>query len=115
MATTTYKILGQVNPTSGSVSTEAALYTVGSNKLGAVVSTITVTNTGNAAATYNIAIRQGGASLSTKQYLLYGQTIPSNGQQSFTYGLTLAPTDVISVYTSSSTLAVQAFGSELSA
>ena len=58
MATTTYKILGQVNPTSGSVSTEAALYTVGSNKLGAVVSTITVANTGNAGAGTLVSLPQ---------------------------------------------------------
>ena len=113
---TTYKILGQINPSSGNINTEATLYSPSNtaNATGAVVSTISVCNTGSAAATYNIAIRQGGSSLSTKQYLCYSVTIPGYTTTTYTIGVTLAATDVIGVYTSSSNLAVQAFGSELS-
>ena len=111
---TTYKILGQANPTSGSGSTEANLYTVGSNKLGAVVSTITVCNTGNNAATYSIAVRQGGQTLTTKQYLTYNASIASGVTTTYTIGVTLGANDIIGVYTASTALAFQAFGSELS-
>jgi hypothetical protein len=111
---TTYKILGQTNPTSGSSSTEANLYTVGSNKLGAVVSTLTVCNTGSNAATYSIVIRQGGQSLTPKQYFAYNASVPSNVTTTYTVGITLGANDIIGVYTSSTTLAFQAFGSELS-
>lgn len=114
MATTTYKILGQINPTSGSASTEANLYTVGASKTGAVISTITVCNTSATAATYNIAIRQGGASLTTKQYLTYNASVPSYTTTTYTIGVTLAANDVVGVYTSSTGLSFQAFGSELS-
>jgi hypothetical protein len=111
---TAYKILGQANPTSGSASTEVALYTVASPKTGAVLSTISVCNTTSSAATYSIAIRQGGATLSTKQYFASGTTIPANTTTTYTVGLTLATNDVVGVYSSSTGLAFQAFGSELS-
>lgn len=111
---TTYKILGQSNPATGSASTEAALYSVASGKTGAVLSTISVCNTGASAATYNIAIRQGGATLTTKQYFVYGATIPANTTTTYTVGITLATNDIVGVYTASTSLAFQAFGSELS-
>jgi len=111
---TAYKILGQVNPTSGVGTNESVIYSVNSNVLGSVISTITVCNTSSNTATYNIAVRQGGATLSTKQYIAYGASVAAGETITYTLGITLAPNDLIGAYSTSTGLAFQAFGSELS-
>jgi glucose-6-phosphate dehydrogenase assembly protein OpcA len=106
----TYKVLGQVNP---SATTATTLYTVGSGK-SAVVSTITVCNQASSTATYRIAIRVAGASLSAEDYIAYDSTVAANDTTALTLGITLAATDVITVYASTTTLSFNAFGSEIS-
>lgn len=109
---TTYKILGQVL-SSGAIGTEAVVYTVPSTKASAVISTLSICNTGATAATFNIAIRQGGAALSAKQYFAYGVTVPAASTINYTNGITLAQGDIVGIYSSSALLAAQAFGSEI--
>lgn len=106
---TTYKVLGQVNP---SATTDTTLYTVGSGK-SAVVSTIAVTNQAATAATFRIAIRPAGESIAAKHYIAYGSTVAANDTTAFTLGVTLSATDVITVYASSATVSFNAFGSEI--
>lgn len=106
---TTYKVLGQVNP---SATTDTTLYTVGSGK-SAVVSTITVANQNSAAATFRIAIRPAGEAIAAKHYIAYGSTVAANDTTAFTVGVTLAATDVITVYASTGTVSFNAFGSEI--
>ena len=103
-----YKVLGQVNP---SATTATTLYTVPAAS-SAVVSTISVCNQASTPATYRIAIRVAGATLSAEEYIVFGATVAASDSTFITAGITLAATDVITVYSSSATLSFNAFGSE---
>ena len=107
---TTYKVLGQVNP---SATTATTLYTVPSSTE-TVVSTIAVANQAASAATYRIAIRPAGATLSNEHYIAYDSTVGANDSTMLTIGITLAATDVITVYASTADTSFSAFGSEIS-
>ena len=107
---TTYKVLGQSNPTA---STDTTLYTVPAST-SAVVSTVSVCNRGSAAATYRVAVRPAGASLANQHYVTYDVTLPAYATDTLTLGITLATTDVLTVYASTGDVTFQAFGSELS-
>jgi hypothetical protein len=105
----TYKVLAQSAP---SATTNTDVYTVGSGK-SAVVSTITVCNRAASAATYRIAIRVAGATIANEDYIAYDATVPANDTISLTLGVTLAATDVVTVYASTANLSVNIFGSEI--
>ena len=107
---TTYKVLGQVNP---SATTATTLYTVPASTQ-TIVSTLTVTNQTATAGTYRIAVRVAGAALAAAQYLAYDVSLPGNATDTLTLGVTLGATDVITVYASAATFSFNAFGSELS-
>ena len=104
------KVLGQSNP---SATTLTTLYTVPSAKE-AVVSTISVANLTATAATFRIAVRPAGASIANQHYIGYDITVGASDSTLITVGLTLAATDVISVYASTANLVFQAFGDEAS-
>jgi hypothetical protein len=106
---TTYKVLGQVEP---SATTATTLYTVPASTQ-TVVSTITVCNQAAAAATYRIAVRPAGATLADQHYIVFGATVPASDSTFITVGLTLAATDVVTVYASSATVSFNAYGSEI--
>jgi len=107
---TTYKVLGQLNP---SATTLTTLYTVPSST-SSVVSTITVCNQAATAATYRIAVSPAGAAIDPKHYIVYGSTVAASDSTIITLGMTLATTDVVRVYSSSSTTSFVLFGSEIS-
>ncbi len=106
---TTYKVLGQSNP---SATTATTLYTVPAST-STVVSTITVCNQASSAATYRIAVRPAGAGLAAQHYIVYGATVAASDTTTLTLGLTLATTDVVTVYASSANLSFNAYGSEI--
>jgi hypothetical protein len=105
----TYKVLAQSAP---SATTNTDVYTVGSGK-SAVISTITVCNRAASAATYRIAIRVAGATLANEDYIAYDSTVPANDSIALTLGITLAATDVVTVYASSANISFNLFGSEI--
>jgi hypothetical protein len=107
---TNYKVLGQSNP---AATTATSLYTVPAATQ-AIVSTITVCNQAATAATYRIAVRVAGASLTASQYIAYDVSLPGNASDTLTLGVTLGATDVITVYASTATMSFNAYGSELS-
>jgi len=107
---TIYKVLGQVNP---SATTATTLYTVPAST-STVVSTIVVANLSTSAATYRISIRPAGAAQTNAMYLAYDVTIGANDSTALTLGVTLATTDVVTVYGSSANLSFNAYGSEIS-
>jgi hypothetical protein len=107
---TTYKVLGQVAP---SATTDTTLETVPSATQ-AVVSTIAVCNRAATAATYRIAVRPAGATIANQHYIAFDAPITANNSTFITIGITLAATDVITVYASSANLSFSAFGSEIS-
>ena len=107
---TTYKVLGQSNP---AATTATSLYTVPAST-STVVSSISVCNLASSSATYRIAVRPAGASLANQHYLAYDVTVGASDTTIITVGLTLATTDVITVYSSTANLSFAAFGSEIS-
>ena len=112
MATTTYKILGQSNP---SATTETALYTVPSTT-STVISTLTVCNQSSSAATYRIAVvpsADAGSPAAAKHWIVYGATVGGSDSTALTLGLTLATGDKVKIYASTANLSFSAFGSEI--
>ena len=106
---TTYKVLGQSNP---SATTATTLYTVPSATQ-AVVSTIVIANLDSAAATFRIAVRVAGATLANSQYVAYNVTVGASDSTALTLGITLGAADVVTVYASTANLTFTAFGSEI--
>ena len=105
-----YKVLGQLNPTAKTLTTA---YTVPADR-STVVSSAVITNFGPSPASYRIAIRPAGAAVTQPMYIAYEVTVPALDAISLTLGLTLATTDVISVYSSSGLVNFNIFGSEIS-
>lgn len=110
MATTTYKVLGQIAP---SATTATTLYTAPAATQ-AIVSTISICNENATAITYRISVRVAALADATKQYIAYDVSLPANTTDTLTLGITLAATDVITVYCSSTAVAFNAYGSEIS-
>ena len=109
MPTNTFKVLGQVCP---SATTATTLYPVPS-LTSAVVSTITVANLGGSSATYRISVRPAAAAQTNAMYIAYDVTVGANDTTTLTLGITLATTDVVTVYASTATVAFNAYGSEI--
>ena len=106
---TTYKVLGQSNP---SATTATTLYTCPALTQ-TVISTITVTNQAGTSGTYRIAVRPNGATLATEHYIVYDATISANSVTAYTLGITIDASDVVTVYASSGDFSFNAFGSEI--
>jgi glucose-6-phosphate dehydrogenase assembly protein OpcA len=104
------KVLGQSNP---SATTATTLYTVPASKE-AVISSISIANLASSSATYRIAVRPSGASLANQHYLAYDVTVGAADTTIITVGITLATTDVVTIYASTANLAFSAFGDEAS-
>jgi len=102
----TYKVLAQSAP---SATTATTLYTASN---ATIVSSLNVANTGGAADTFRIAVISAAATLANLHYLVYGVQVPSGAILTFTGGITLANTDVITVYSTTGTSSFSAFGSE---
>lgn len=105
----TYKVLGQSAPSSTTLTT---LYTVPA-ATSAVVSTLVVCNRAAAARSFRLAVRPAGAGIANQHYLAYDVVIAANDSTCLTLGITLAATDVLSVYASAADLSFNAFGSEI--
>lgn len=108
---TNYKVLGQSAP---SATTDTTLYTVPAATQ-AVISTITVANRATTAATFRIAVRPDGAALANQHYVAFDVLIDPNATTTFTLGITLGDTDVVTVRASTANLSFCAFGSEITA
>jgi hypothetical protein len=106
---TAYKVLGTSNPAAATATT---LYTVPA-ATSTIVSTINICNQAAAVGTFRIAIRPAGATLAANHYIAYDTAIPANDSIALTMGITLAATDVITIYASSATMSFLAFGTEI--
>jgi hypothetical protein len=106
----TYKILGQVNPTSASTLT--SLYTVPSAKE-AFCSTLSICNFGATTANVTVVAREGGAAIDPKQHLLYNIPIVPADSLFLTLGISLYQSDIISVSASTTSISFGLFGSEI--
>jgi hypothetical protein len=103
---TTYKVLGQLNPSANGFAT---LYTAPTS---AVTSTLVVCNQG-AAGSFRVAVCPAGASINAKHYISYDVPISANDSIFLTLGISLSATDVILVYASSANFSFSLFGAEL--
>lgn len=117
---TTYKVLamtGSSGQTGNGVQALAAantnytLYTVPAATT-TVVSTITICNQTTTQQTYRIAIRPAGAALAAAHYIAFDVPIQANDSTALTLGITLGATDVVTIYSSSTSMSFAAFGAE---
>lgn len=105
----TYKVLGQSNP---AITTANTLYTVPANT-SSIISTLAICNQSNTATTFRVALRPAGATLATQHYLNFDTALPANDTITATLGITMATTDVLTVYAGSANVSFSAFGSEI--
>ena len=103
----TYKVLAQSAP---SAATATTLYTAGN---AVIVSSLNVSNTGGAADTIRISVRPNGASQTAQHYIVYELTLAGYATFTYTAGITLDATDVITVYSTNGHSSFSAFGSEI--
>lgn len=104
-----YKVLAQANPAATTLTT---LYTV-PNLTSTVASTLAICNLSGLSNTFRIAVRPAGEAIDNKHYLNYNTVIPANDTIFLTIGMTLATTDIVSVYSSTENLSFSLFGSEI--
>jgi hypothetical protein len=106
---TTYKVLGQVAP---GAATDTTLYTVPS-ATSTVVSSIIIANRLPAQDSFSIAVRPAGVTLADEHYIAYQIPIALSDSLSLTLGLTLASTDVVTIWCANGGLTFNLYGSEL--
>jgi hypothetical protein len=106
---TVYKVLGQSAP---SATTATSLYTVPAST-SAVVSTINVCNRSASGDVFRIAVRPAGATLANQHYIAYDTALGGNESVSVTIGISLATTDIVTVYAGTANLTFSLFGAEL--
>ena len=104
------KVLGQAVP--ASVNTDVDVYTV-PGATSAVATTITISNLTSENITAQLRIRVAGAAATNKQLLGKDFPIYANDTISFTLGVGLATTDVISFQASTVSCSCQVFGQEI--
>ena len=105
---TALKVLGQSAPGAATLTT---LYTVPA-LTSAAVSSIVVCNRSAVTTSFRVAVRPAGAVISNEHYLYYDVVIAGNDTFIATIGITLATTDVISVYNTLATLSFNLYGQE---
>ena len=102
-----YKVLGQSAP---AATTLTSLYTVHANT-SAVISTISVCNRG-VTTSFRVAIRPAGATIANEHYIVYENVVNQYDSVFLTIGVSLAASDVLSVYSGTADLSFNAFGVE---
>jgi len=102
------KVLGQSAPGAAALTT---IYTVPAATT-AVASSIVVCNRSATATTFRVAVRPAGAAISNEMYQYFDVSIPGNDTFIATIGITLATTDIVSVYATLATVSFSLFGQE---
>lgn len=105
---TVLKVLGQSNPSAATLTT---LYTVPAVTT-AVGSSIVICNRSVTATSFRVAVRPSGAVIANEHYIYYDVAIGGNDTFIATIGITLATTDVVSVYATLATLSFNLYGQE---
>lgn len=102
-----YKVLGQVNPAATTLTT---LYTV-PGSTSSVGSTMAICNQG-VSTTVRVAVRPAGAAIDPKHYIVYDTPLNQYDSLILTLGISLATTDVVSVYAGTANVSFSLFGAE---
>jgi hypothetical protein len=107
----TYKVLGQSAPAS---TANADLITVSAGQ-NEIISTLVICNNTASPATARVFVRIAGAAAAVGNAIIYDASIAANSTAAFTFGITIAATDVVTVRSSvANALTFTAFGTELS-
>jgi hypothetical protein len=107
---TDYFILGQSAPTNTS---NADLITAVSGH-SYVISSLVIANTTTSAATARVFARHNGASATAANAVLYDVSIPGQSTATFTLGMTINTSDIITVQSgTANALTFTAFGSDI--
>lgn len=110
MATTNYKILGQSAPADTS---NADLITASAGHE-YVISSLVIANTTTSSATARVFARINAAAAAASNAILYDVSIPANSTATFTLGMTIDASDVITIRTgTANALTFTAFGSDI--
>lgn len=104
-----YRVLGQSNPAATTLTT---LYTVPA-ATATILSTLSVANLSASPVTFRVAIRPAGAAVANQHYIAFDAALAANDSVFLTLGISLAATDVVSVFASSATVAFSVYGSEI--
>jgi hypothetical protein len=107
---TTYKILGQQNP---SASTLTTVYTVPAATQ-AVVSTITCANFGATSSNVSLSVHVANAAWAANMQVANNISVGTQNSLALTLGVTLGAGDTIRANCSTANIAVNIFGSEIS-
>jgi hypothetical protein len=102
----TYKVLAQSAP---SATTATTLYTATN---ATIISTLNASNIGSTQDTIRVAVRPAGATLANQHYIAFGVPLAAGAVFSLQGGITLANTDVVTVYSTTGSTSFSAFGSE---
>lgn len=100
-----YRVIAQGAPAAAA---DTTLYTVPATT-NVIISTLTVCNTG-ATTTFRVAVRRGGAALTTAHYIYFDATLGANVTLAVTIGMTLETGDVLTVRSANGAVAFTAFG-----
>ena len=103
----TYKVLGQSAP---AATTNTDLYTVPGGA-SAVCSTLAICNRG-VSTTIRVAVRPAGATLANQHYIVFDTALNQNDTMLLTLGISLAATDVVTVYAGTANTSFSLFGVE---
>lgn len=108
----TYQVLGQLAPSSTTLST---VYTVPANT-STTISSIIVCNTSGASGAsdkFRISVAPAGGSDNITQYIYYDVVISKQDTFIATVGITLATTDVIRCYSTNGTCSFSLYGIQI--
>lgn len=105
-----YKVLAQSNP---AATTLTDIYTVPALTSTTVSSCVICNQSNSVTATFRISIAVAAAADTAKQYLYYDLTLIPNDTFIATVGITLAASDVLRVYSSTTNLSFSFYGVEV--
>lgn len=107
---TDYKILGQITPTSNTLTN---LYITGAATQ-AIVGTITMHNFSDSNASYSLIVRPIGDALSEKHFIVRGGVLPARELVSITGAVTMNSSVLLAANTNSGSISFNAYGAEIS-
>lgn len=104
----TYKVLGQAAP---AATTNTDLFTVPA-ATSAVCSTLVVCNRG-VSTNIRVAVRPAGATLANQHYIIFDNFVNAGDSLFLTLGISLATTDVVTVFAGTANTSFSLFGAEV--
>ena len=109
-----FKVLGQIAPPA---TTHTALYSVPANKSASATTLAVCNRSATTTSQFRISVavaNEGAGTPVAKQYIYYAIDVPARDTFVATIGITLATTDVVYAYSSSTDLSFTLFGVEIS-